>query len=386
MDDKWTKEEICTHLGDEYERFHGAVIPPIFQNSLFVVPNMDSSGTDNSKQKYVYTRINNPTTEVAEKKIAALEEGASANCFGSGMAAITASILNCVSGGSHIVAMKNIYPGTRKFLDTYITKFGIETTYIQDGDPMKLEDAIRPNTKLIYLESPSYLFFEMVDIEGITKLAASRGIKTIIDNTWSTPMFQNPLKMGVDIVVHSASKYLGGHSDIVAGVAVGSREIMESISGNERELLGACMDPHQAWLLTRGIRTLPVRMKQHQESTLQIARYLETRPNVLRVMYPGLESHPQYNIGKKQMTGYSGLLSFVIDTDSAGACKFANYLEHFQIGPSWGGFESLAVYFGEYTPKNSGRTDARGQIIRISVGLENAATLLADLEAGLQVI
>ena len=245
MNDKWTKEEICTHLGDEYERFHGAVVPPIFQNSLFVAPNINSDGGSNSEQKYNYTRINNPTTEIAERKIAALEEGESARCFGSGMAAITASILNCISGHSHVVAMKNIYPGTKKFLDTYMTKFGIETTYVLDGDPGRIEEAIQPNTRLIYIESPSYLFFEMVDIERITKIAKSRGIKTIIDNTWSTPMFQNPLKMGVDIVVHSASKYLGGHSDIVAGAAVGSREIMESISGNERELLGL------AWTLIR---------------------------------------------------------------------------------------------------------------------------------------
>ncbi|OMF26497.1 cystathionine beta-lyase/cystathionine gamma-synthase [Paenibacillus sp. FSL H8-0548] len=372
----WSKEEICTHLGDDYDRYLGAIVPPIFQNTLFTRKNMDHG--------YTYTRVANPTTEIAEKKIAALEGAEQARCFSSGMAAITAALMSVMEKDCHIICPLNVYPPTKSFLDTYMKKFGVETTFVSGESTDELEAAIRPNTKAIYLETPLSNVFTLQDLRAIAAIAKAKGIITIVDNTCATPLFQNPIAYGIDIVVHSATKYMGGHSDILAGVMVGSSERMEQVTHRERGMFGATMDPHQSWLLIRGLRTLPLRMRQHQESGLRLAEFLEAHPLVERVLYPGLPSHPQYELGRSQMSGYSGLISFVPRGNQEQIIAFIKGLELFEEGPSWGGFESLinspGLWIDEETSKQTGMPQ---RLIRISIGLEHPDSLMNDLDRSL---
>ncbi|RAV11148.1 cystathionine beta-lyase/cystathionine gamma-synthase [Paenibacillus contaminans] len=371
-----SKEDIIAHLGDEYDRYLGAIVPPIFQNSLFTRKTVNHG--------YTYTRVANPTTEIAEMKIAALEGGEAARCFSSGMAAITAALAHYLEKDSHVICPRAVYTPTKGFLETYMKKFGCEVTLVSGDSVEEFEQAIRPNTKVIYLESPLSNIFTLQDLEAISALANSRGIATIIDNTWATPLYQNPLEYGIDLVVHSASKYLGGHSDILGGVVVGSKETLEAITHNERSMFGAVMDPHQSWLLIRSLRTLPVRMKQHQENGLKVASFLEQHPLVSAVCHPGLTSHPQYELGRKQMTGYSGLLSFVPKGDKQQIMKMMKSLRYFEEGPSWGGFESLinspGLWVNEETSVLAGIPVG---LLRISVGLESADSIIDDLDRAL---
>jgi cystathionine beta-lyase/cystathionine gamma-synthase len=370
------KEDICAHLGDDYERFLGAISPPIFQTTLFTRKGGNTG--------YSYSRSANPTVEIVEKKLAALEEGESAACFSSGMAAISSAVLHCIERDAHVVALQTVYPGTKGLLDVYLRKFGVEVTYVPGTSMEDFDEVCGPDTRVIFLESPSSMVYTMVDIEPITEFARSRGIITIMDNTWATPLFQNPLRFGVDIVVHSATKYLGGHSDVTAGVAVGKADLIEQIAGYERTILGCVMDPHQAWLLLRGIRTLPVRMRQHQESALRIARFLETHPKVSQVLYPGLPSHPQYDIGRKQLMGTSGLMSFVPTWDLSHAEEFMRAIDCFQVGPSWGGYESLiALVDSGLDETAASEMGLPMRLFRLSVGLESAETLIEALDKAL---
>ncbi|RKN82058.1 aminotransferase class I/II-fold pyridoxal phosphate-dependent enzyme [Paenibacillus ginsengarvi] len=374
-----SKEEICTHLGDDYDRYLGAIVPPIFQNSLFTRKTQNHG--------YVYTRISNPTTEIAERKIAALEEGEAARCFSSGMGAISAGIMYWVAQNTHVVCVKSAYGPAREFLSSYLAAFGVEVTFVSGESLEEIEQVVRPNTKLLYLESPSSHIFAMQDLQAVADFARARGIGTLIDNTWATPLYQNPLRYGIDMVVHSASKYLGGHSDIIGGVLIGSAEAMERIAYKERALFGSVMDPHQSWLLLRGLRTLPVRMKQHQESAMTVAAFLESHPKVERVFYPGLPSHPGYELGRKQLAGYTGLISFVPRAEDQAIRDMIPKLRYFEHGPSWGGFESLIVDVGVGISEEASRsTGIPHGLVRISVGLERAETLMADLDQALNTL
>jgi cystathionine gamma-lyase len=372
-----SKEDICAHWGDDYDRYLGAIVPPIFQNSLFTRKTVNHG--------YTYTRVSNPTTEIAEKKIAALEEAEEARCFSSGMAAITAALMSVMEKDCHIVCPLNVYAPTKIFMETYMARFGVETTFVSGESASEFEAAIRPNTRAIYLETPLSNVFTLQDLHAIAAISRARGIVTIADNTWATPLFQNPITCGIDLVVHSATKYMGGHSDIIAGVIVGSKERMERITHEERGLFGATMDPHQAWLLIRGLRTLPLRMQRHQESGMRVAVFLEEHPLVERVLYPGLPSHPQHELGKTQMSGCSGLLSFVPRGTKAQVAGFIKSLKLFEEGPSWGGFESLINSPGlSLDEETSRRTGVPQRLVRISVGLEHPESLLADLDRSLE--
>ena len=381
QDNKYkTKEDICTHVGDEYAQFMGAIVPPIFQNSLFLKPTANNGIAEGG---YVYTRVSNPTTDIAERKIAMLEGAEAAACFSSGMGAISAAIMHFVKKDCHIIAPYTIYGPTRTFISKYLAeKFGVTVTFIHGSDIEEWKAAIQPNTTLIYLESPSSLVMYMQDLEEIAKIAKAHNIGTVIDNTYATPLHQNPISYGIDLVCHTASKYMGGHSDIVAGVVAGSAEVIQQICQQERELYGACMDPHQAWLLIRGLRTLPVRLKAHGESGLKIAKYLETHPCVKQVFYPGLDSHPQKDLVDKYLKGQTnGLISFIYDGTAEQATKFIHSLKIFQHGVSWGGFESLVV--SGSVGMNEDAAKAVGMpvnVVRIHAGLENVDTLIADLE------
>lgn len=380
-----TKEDICTHVGDEYSEYMGAIVPPIFQNSLFVRPTADN-GVDN--HGHLYTRDSNPTIEIAERKIAALEGAEGAVCFPSGMGAISAAILHFVKKDSHVILVQTAYGPTRRFITEYlVNKFGITYTLVHGSDVSQIEAAIKDNTTLIYLESPSSFVFHVQDLDAISAIAKKHDIGTVIDNSYATPLHQNPLAHGIDIVCHTASKYLGGHSDIVAGALAANKEIVESVASNERELIGACMDPHQAWLLIRGMRTLPVRLKQHEESALKVAHFLEGHPKVKQVFYPNLESHPEHELFKKYISGGCGLLSFVPKGGIKETYDVINACRLFQYGCSWGGFESLIIDAGVgLSEKESGDFGVPQNLIRLHVGLENADSLIADLDQALSVI
>lgn len=376
-DEKAMKEsekqtDICMHCGDEYDRYLGAIVPPLFQNTLFTRKNRNHG--------YVYSRINNPTLEIAEQKMAALEKGEAARCFSSGMAAITAAITSLLQSGDHVITLKSVYYPVKSFLRDYACKFQITVSFVEGDSVQEIEDSIRPNTKLIYLESPSSNIFVIQDLRAIAALAQQHGIKTVIDNTWATPIFQNPLTLGIDYVVHSATKYLGGHSDLLGGVVIGDEAHMNKLTNEERAFYGGVMDPHSAWLLIRSLRTLKIRMKQHEESALAVAEFLQAHPKVKQVFYPGLPAHPHYEIGKAQMSGYSGLLSFILDVENEKAVKVIKNLRFVEEGPSWGGFESVmntpGIGAGEEFLSKNGTPNG---LIRLSVGLEDTDSLIEDL-------
>ncbi|NLN83362.1 MAG: PLP-dependent transferase [Firmicutes bacterium] len=376
-----TNEDICTHLGDDYAKFHGAIVPPIFQNSLFVKPTPNNGVVTD----YVYTRVANPTTEIAEKKIAAMEKAEGALCFSSGMAAITSAILHFVRSDSHVVYVASGYGPTRNFLTKYCgSRLNVSTTAVIGTTLDEIEKAIEPNTKLIYLESPSSGVFRMQDIGAIAKIAKARGIGTVIDNTYATPLYQNPLLHGIDIVVHTASKYMGGHSDIVAGALCANAEIIKSIQHNEREWLGGIMDPHQSWLLTRGLRTFPLRVKQHAENAKIIAKFLENHPKIAKIYYPGSDTYEQKELFDKYMTGMNGLLSFIPKASAEETMNFIYNCKVFQYGVGWGGFESLIINLTVgLTEEEAKNQDCPANLVRIHCGLEDHQTLIEDLSQAL---
>lgn len=386
-------ETMLAHYGESRGEHQGAVVPPIYQNTLFTFESWDA--IDNAFadpiNNNIYSRGNNPSVSIPEAKLAALAGGEKARMFSSGMGAITAAIMHFVKAGDHIVTLKNIYGPAMNFIDNYLKeKMNITSTFVKGDCVKEIEEAIEENTTLIYLESPASSVFTLQDLEAIAKLAKERGIKTVIDNTWATPIFQKPLEMGIDLEVHSCSKYIGGHSDVVAGVVIGSAKDIDEIFTTEYSLFGGKIAPFEAWLITRSLRTLPLRMAKHQKNTLKVTEYLNNHPKIKRVMYPGLKDSPQYELAKKQMSGFTGLFGFEIATENVDELKaFMNSLKLFSIGVSWGGHESLISvtaipYLREMTPEQFKNTGLSLGIARMSVGLEDADDLIKDLEEALK--
>ncbi|MFI6480608.1 trans-sulfuration enzyme family protein [Nonomuraea sp. NPDC050663] len=382
MNDDW----ICGRLGEDEPWLMGAVNPPVFENSIFSFETVgDLAGAlRDEDENYIYWRGTNPTVDLAQRKLAALERAERAKCFGSGMGAISATISSLVSAGDHVLVLGAIYGPTTQFL-RYLEKYGVTHTHV--ADLAAADSAVMPSTRLLYFESPSYMAYELFDIPAVTSWARSRGIVTVMDNTWSTPLFQKPLTMGVDLVLHSLSKYIGGHSDLVGGVVCGSAGLVRPIARTEFMLYGAAMSPHDAAKVIKGLRTLPVRMAAHQERGLAVARFLEGHPAVRSVNHPGLPAHPGHDLAAKQLSGYSSLFSFVLDTDDRDqVSKFLDNLRHFRIAVSWGGFESLAIG-PALSIEESVRTTMGIPIglVRLAVGLEPADTLVDDLTRALEI-
>lgn len=380
MNESWSPDTICQHLAEDYR--WGAVTPPIFQTSLFVFDKVEDLAARimehdyaSQDERYVYTRDGNPTTTIAEQKIAALEGTDRCRLVSSGMAAITAAVLACTKAGGHIVATGASYMPAKSLMGQMLLRFGIETTFVDGRDLNRVAEAIRPETTLIYMESPGTFLFHIQDIRSIVAIAREKGLATVIDNSCCSPIFQQPAMLGVDYVIHSATKYLGGHSDIVAGAVCSSKEKMAALIPAEGMLLGASIDPFAAWLMLRSMRTLTLRMGRHQETALRVAEFLASRPEVEEVFYPGLESHSGHAMHFSQASGTSGLLSFRprCADDKHKVFKFAEALELFQIGISWGGHESLVV------PILAEETGNRW-VVRLSIGLEGSDDLLADLD------
>jgi len=379
---------IIAHHGEDRKDYHGAVVPPIFQNSLFTFESADAidHAFSNIEDAYVYTRGNNPTVTMLEEKVAALEHGQACKFFSSGMSAITSAILHFVNAGDHVICIDSVYGPTSNFLSEYMgKKFQIEIDFVK-GSLEEIQEKAKPETSLIYLESPSSGIYACQDLKAIADFAKEMGIGTVVDNTWASPIFQNPLTLGVDIVVHSASKYLGGHSDVVAGCMVSSRKIIKEILMEEHQFLGSKIAPFEAWLILRGLRTLPIRMERHESSAKKVMTYLESHPKVVEILYPDKDP-----IALKQMTGFAGLFSVVLDTDAKGARDFIDYLKYFSIGVSWGGFESLAYapiisLSKELPPDKLEAAGIHPGLIRLFVGLEDPEDLIEDIQEALEKI
>lgn len=378
-----------THTADEYDRYLNAVVPPVFLNSLHVYDKFeDYCNVDVFKDdEFVYGRNSNPTVHILERKIAQLEHGSRALVFSSGMAACTSAIMATCKAGSHIVCMRDVYQPVKRFLHGVgIPRLNFSVTYVSGNDLEELENAIQDNTSLIILESPATFVFRVVDLQAITAIAKKHGVKTYIDNTCLTPFFQKPLDLGVDIVMHTMSKYIGGHSDIIGGVLVSKdEELMRSIMTETREWFGGVLGPMEGWLAIRGLRTMEARLKRHQEIAMEIAQFLENNEKVKKVNYTGLASHPQADIIKRQQTGHTSLMSLELDADPDTAVKFIDSLKLFGKGCSWGGFESLALcplYHASQEELDFLGTD-RG-LVRLYCGLEGEENLLEDLDAALK--
>jgi len=370
-------ETICAHLGEDPAQREGAASPAIYQTSTFIYPDAEAFATRRTSENpnYDYTRCGNPTTTILEQKLAALEAGRWANVFGSGMGAISAAINACVESGAHAVAVSECYGPTRWYFE-HLQRFGVQTTFVGGVELDAFAAALRPETRVVYLESPTSGMFSVPDIDPIVKLARERGIVTIFDNSWASPYFFRPLEHGVDLVVHSATKYLNGHSDVVAGVVAGRDENLRHRVAKEVELCGASIDPFASWLMIRGLRTLAIRMEQHQRSGLAIAKMLAEHPKVERVLHPGLPAHPHHEVARRQLRGYAGLFSFELKDGSAKRThRVLDALKLFGIGVSWGGFESLAIG-GSFFSK---RADRPEWLIRLHVGLETTEDLVADV-------
>ncbi|MGA7291711.1 MAG: aminotransferase class I/II-fold pyridoxal phosphate-dependent enzyme [Terriglobales bacterium] len=386
---QFRQETEAVRGGTDLAKKNGPLSTPIYQTSTFEVSDLQEQVRVTPTDSF-YTRYGNPTSTVAENAIAELEGADAALLFSSGMAAITTSILSSVKAGDHIVAQRDIYGGVTKFLSQWLPKLGIETTFVDTNDIEQHERAIRPNTKILHIESPTNPNLRVVDLEKIAALARKHGLISTIDATFATPINCRPAEWGIDLVLHSGTKYYGGHSDLISGVAAGRRDLIDEIH-HTRTTLGCCIDPHAAFLVLRGIKTLAVRVERQNASALRIAEFLSHHPKVTRVHYPLLKDHPDYAIAKKQMTGVGGVLSFEVDGSGADACRVAEGLTLFTLAPSLGGVDSLVTIpvltsHAMITPELRKKMGVTDQLIRISVGIEHVDDLITDLDKGLAVL
>lgn len=374
----------------ESEHF-GGVVPPLYQTSLFTFDSYEEmrAAVAGANKHYIYSRGLNPTVQAFEKKVALLEGAEDGRAFASGMAAISAAILTHVQAGDRIVCIRNVYPDTYKLLTQWLPRFGISTDFV-DGTDVEAVIERLDGARLLYLESPSSLVFEVQNVKVLAAAARTRGVVTVLDNSWATPLNQRPLEHGVDLVIHSASKYLSGHSDVVAGIVLGRSEAIERLTKLELSVLGAKLSPFEGWLLLRGLRTLAIRIERHGRSARSIAEFLQTQPAVACVRFPELPDHPQNQVFKDHFRGSSGLLSFQLADESA-VKPFVDNLRLFRLGVSWGGHESL-VYAAAIGYAGGGRTNAvrdfevpKG-LIRLHVGLEHPSDLVADLARAFEAV
>ena len=369
------------HAGQQPDPTTGAIMPPIFQTATYA-----QNGLGDHKG-YEYSRSHNPTRTALQECIAALEDGKFGLAFASGMAAETA-ILSLLSAGDHLVACDDLYGGSYRIFERVMRRYNVETTYVPAGNIAAYEQAIRPNTKLIWLETPTNPLLRLIDIQAVAEIAHRHNILVVVDNTFASPYFQQPLKLGADIVVHSTTKYINGHSDVIGGALVlNNEEAYESMKFYENAA-GNVPSPFDAWLVLRGIKTLAVRMRQHDENARAVAKFLAEHPRVEKVYYPGLPSHPDYELAKRQMSGFGGMVSFQFKGVYADVDKLVRRFKVFSLAESLGGVESLVCHPVSMThgsiPKEI--REARGltdTLLRLSVGIEDAEDLLADLQQAL---
>ncbi|GIV04964.1 MAG: cystathionine beta-lyase [Fimbriimonadales bacterium] len=367
--------------GQEPDPTTGAIITPIYATTNFQRRSIDQ------QEGYSYSRVSNPTRAAAERCLASLENGKYALLFASGMAAEVA-LLGLLRPGDHVVCTQDVYGGTISMWKHLAPQRGIRVSYADMRSLEAVENALQPNTRLLWLESPTNPLTYVLDLPALAALGRRHNLLTVVDNTFATPYLQNPLEMGVDVVVHSVTKYLGGHSDILGGALVFNRDDLWEPLWDQQAIGGAVMSPFESWLLLRGMKTLAVRMRAHCENAASLARYLSQHPKVERVLYPGLPDHPQHALAKRQMRGFGGMIAVYLKTDRAGVDRFCRSLSLFNLASSLGGVESLVGY--PATMSHEGLTEAerveRGitdNLVRLSVGIEHVDDLIADLEQAL---
>ena len=377
---------ILNHLGEERETYHGAVVPPLVQSSIFAFPTVAAmrDGFRDEYASHLYTRGNNPTVAILRRKIAALEGAEDCLAFASGAAAIAAGVSAFVRTGDHVVCVARPYSWTRSLLRDLLAKFGVTSSFVDGTEVAHFAAALVPSTRIIVLESPNSMTYEQQDLASVAALARERGILTLCDNSHATPLNQSPLALGIDLVAHSATKYLNGHSDVVAGMLCGSEALLREVFKGPYMTFGAILSPHDAWLMTRGLRTLGVRVERIAATTRKVIAFLESHPRVRRLHSPHAAANPQLALTSAQLRGASGLLSIELDVpDMAAVERFCDGLQRFLMTVSWGGYESLAMpvcaVFPPGTPLPAG-TGVPLDLVRLSIGLEEPDVLIADLE------
>lgn len=382
-------ETQATRGAADLEKKNGPMSLPIYQTSTFEVKDNEEQLRVTGSDSY-YTRYGNPTNTAAERTIAELEGVDAALTFASGMGAITTTLMALLKAGDHVVAQRDIYGGTHKFLSQWLPKFGVETTFVDSTEYSQHERAIRQNTKLLYVESPTNPALRVIDLRRTASLAKDHGLISMIDSTFATPINQHPVEYGFGLIMHSGTKYLGGHTDLICGVVAGRKELIERILAT-RTTIGNCMDPHASWMLARGMKTLAVRVARQNENALRVAEFLEQHAKVRRVHYPFLQSHPQHGLAKVQMSGGGGMVTFEVEGTGEDARRVSEALRLFTLAPSLGGVESLVsipvltshLMVPAEERQKMGVTE---QMIRLSVGIENADDLIADLEHALEAV
>ncbi len=379
----------AVHAGEREHQATHSVTTPVYQTSTFWF--RDSAELrafqEGKTQRDEYGRYGNPTWRAVERKLAEFEGAEAAVLFASGMCAATTIFLALLSRGSHLVITSDCYRRTRQFIRDYLTKLGVETTVIEPADTKQLADALRDDTEIFFTESPTNPYLRVVDLPEAVEVAHARGVKVMIDSTFASPVNHRPLADGADLVIHSATKYLGGHNDLMAGVALGSADMIAPI----REavgVLGGVTDAHSAWLLLRGLKTLSLRMQRHGENGLRVAHWLEAHPRIRRVWYPGLESHPDHAVARRLMRGFGGVVTFEVDADLDGTCRFVDACRIPYIAPSLGGAESLIempaiMSFWDMTPEQRRDLGITDSLVRFSCGIEDPDDLIADLDQAL---
>ena len=378
------------HAGEPRKKYADSLTTPIIQTSTFTFEGSKAieDYTKKGKERFEYGRYGNPTSKIAEQRLADLEGAEDCVVFSSGMSAITTTILSLVRAGNHIVITDDSYKKTLEFCKSYLKQFGIECTIVPFGDYKALEKAVKVNTRFIFSESPTNPYLNIFDLVKIKKIADRHNVLTLIDSTFATPLNQRPIEFGMDLVLQSATKYLGGHNDILAGAVLGKKELVDKIR-NLHKSMGGLIDPHCCYLLLRGLKTFPLRVKRQNEYALKIAEFLENHSRIKRVYYPFLESHPHYKIAKEQMTGGGGVVTFEIKGNLSTAKRFLDALKLCYIGPSLGGVETLITHpalvtYYDYTRKERYKLGITDTLFRLAVGIEDVEDLIEDLDRALR--
>jgi cystathionine beta-lyase/cystathionine gamma-synthase len=379
---------ILNELGEDRDQYFRAIAPPIIQTSNFAFKRVEDlyKVFQDEYSDHVYTRGLNPTTDILRAKLAALDGAEDCLVFNSGSSAIFASIFSTVKAGDHIVSVEKPYTWARNVFEQVLSRFNVTTTYVDGRDVNNFKNAIQSNTVLIYLESPNSWDFVLQDLRAIAELAKAHRITTIIDNSYCSPLYQQPIKLGIDMVLQSATKYIGGHSDVVAGVLTGSKAMMKQIFTNELMSMGNGISPFNAWLLIRGLRTLPARLDRITRTTREMIPFLKKQPAIEEVIFPLDPSFPQYELASRQMSGACGLVTIVLKVHShRDICRFCESLNHFLIAVSWGGHESLVIpYCAGMKPESFDGGIREHRMVRLYFGLEDPAYLMADIQKALQ--
>lgn len=392
-----THQQLSTrvvHAGEARVKPHHALTMPIMQSSTFTFENtadlanfQEAKIWGDAEGREEYGRYGNPTVAAAEAKLANLDSGEAACLFSSGMAAVTSTLLSLLAAGDHIVMTDDCYRRTRQFVNNFLARYGVTATQVPMGDYEALKAAIQPNTKVIVSESPTNPYLRVLDLKKLVAIAKEHNLKTVIDSTFATPINQRPLEFGVDFVIHSATKYLGGHNDILAGVVIGSDYMIGAIKETQA-MFGDVCDPHTAYLLIRGLKTLELRVQRQNQTADKVAHFLAKHPAVRRVFYPALVSHPDYEVAVEQMEGFGGVVSFELEATLEKTGQFVDHLQIPYIGPSLGGVESLVsqvavTTFYDFSPEERAEIGISDSLIRFAVGVESADDILADLAQAL---